>query len=320
MAKFVLGCLLSLMLAAVAPHSTATADEPPMLRIGTAWPRAAVYAKLWVAKDLGYYEANGVKVEITEYRGGAAAQQALVAGEADIINFFPPGAILAVAKGVEQKVIGADVNSPIGWALITKADSGIESIEDLAGRRVGVTGKGATTAVLAAAVLDRYGVDAELIALGGNTLPALLSGDVDATSHAPSSIARAREKTDIRILVDYEKELPNSLPSIWIATDAAIESNPEAVAGFLRATYQAVQYMKANEVFSIDFLTNYMKLSDPESIRIAHEYDVMNQETRAALERAWLEGAIEMARLVGLEGDLSVEDFYTDRFSGVGAD
>src|SRR3989304_8547329 len=74
------------------------------VKIGLAVPNYGPPAAVYVAEELGYYKQFGVQAEITAYRGGAAAQQALAAGEADLIDFFPPGVALAGKKGGKEKI------------------------------------------------------------------------------------------------------------------------------------------------------------------------------------------------------------------------
>ena len=83
----------------------ASASAQTTVKLGLAVPNYGPYAPVHVADELGYYKDNGVKVEITAYRGGGAAQEALAAGAADMINFFPPGVALAVKKGIKEKVV-----------------------------------------------------------------------------------------------------------------------------------------------------------------------------------------------------------------------
>src|SRR5690348_11851643 len=95
-------------LAAVAASMLCTAQASfaeETVRIGLAVPNNASYVQYSAAEKLGYYKEAGVKAEVTVYRGGAASQEALSAGAADMITYFGAGAALAVAKGAKQKVV-----------------------------------------------------------------------------------------------------------------------------------------------------------------------------------------------------------------------
>src|ERR1700686_5041776 len=103
------------------------------VKIGLAVPNYGPFAPVYAADELGYYKENGVSAEITAYRGGPAAQEALAAGAADFINFFPPGVALATKKGIKEKVVGLGSARPDGWHIMVLANSPYRSMADLAG-------------------------------------------------------------------------------------------------------------------------------------------------------------------------------------------
>ena len=121
-AIFGLSRLAARILAVVAVLACASsASAQTTVKIGLAVPNYGPYAPVYVAEELGYYKDNGVKVEITAYRGGGAAQEALAAGAADMINFFPPGVALAVKKGIKEKIVGIGSSTPVGWHIVVMA-------------------------------------------------------------------------------------------------------------------------------------------------------------------------------------------------------
>jgi ABC-type taurine transport system substrate-binding protein len=132
--------VIGLSLAWVAPTNAQTT-----VKIGLAVPNYGPFAPVYAAEDLGYYKESGIKAEITAYRGGPVAQEALAAGSADIINFFPPGVALAVKKGIKERIVGIGSARPLGWHIVSMTSSPIRGLEDLAGKKVGVTAKGATS-------------------------------------------------------------------------------------------------------------------------------------------------------------------------------
>src|SRR3989337_3193953 len=77
---FIHFAVVAALLAAIAPLH---AQEK--VKIGLAVPNYGPLAAAYLAQELGYYKEAGVQVEVTAYRGGPAANQALAAGEADMI-------------------------------------------------------------------------------------------------------------------------------------------------------------------------------------------------------------------------------------------
>jgi len=78
-----------------------------LVRIGLAVPNNAIYAPFYAADALGLFKQAELKVELTVYRGGAASQEALSAGAADMITYFGGGVGLAIMKGAKEKVVAA---------------------------------------------------------------------------------------------------------------------------------------------------------------------------------------------------------------------
>lgn len=288
--------------------------------IGLSVPNFGPYAAVYVAEDLGYYADEGVDVQITAFRGGSAAQQALASGGMDIINYFPPGAAVAIERGVEQKVIAVGAARPDGWHMMVKSDSGIEKPEDLDGRRVGITGKNSTTDYYALWVADQYGIEIETVPVGGaGMIPALLSDQVDAISAFSPLTYRLIVSGDGRSLVDYAADMPPTLPDVWIASQSMIGVHPEQVEGVLRAMYRATRYMQENRDYSIEFLREFTGEEDPEVLRLEYEVGIMNRATRAHIEPEWLKASLGLAGDSG-SGTLSPSEVYTDQFADIGAE
>src|SRR2546422_11322841 len=94
-----------------------SASAQTTVKIGLAVPNYGPYAPVHAAEELGYYKENGIKPEITAYRGGAAAEGALAAGAVDILSFFPPCAGLEGMKGFKRKEGRIGFATPHGWCI-----------------------------------------------------------------------------------------------------------------------------------------------------------------------------------------------------------
>src|ERR1051325_935462 len=125
-----------------------TAAQADPVRIGFA-AESLDYAPAFAAERLGLFKKHGVEAKLIVFRGGAAAQEAMSAGAADIIAYFAPAVALANQKGVREKMVGTVSAGHVGWNLIVKADSPIKSLQDLAGKKIGISAK-ATTSDMAA--------------------------------------------------------------------------------------------------------------------------------------------------------------------------
>jgi NitT/TauT family transport system substrate-binding protein len=288
------------------------------VKIGLAVPNYGPFAPVYAAEELGYYKENGVAAEITAYRGGPAAQEALAAGAADIINFFPPGVALAVKKGIKEKVVGIGSARPTGWHIVVMANSSFRTFADVAGKKVGVTAKGATTDFYALWAAKRAGVQVETIPLGAPALiPTLKSGQIDvAVLNSPLSF-RMIIPGEGRSLVDLGKDMEPTLPDVWVATQSLIDGNPKAIEGTLRSIYKATAYIKKNRAYGVDYLRKFTGEKDDRVVELEYDVVLSGRPTSAKIERAWIEASLALAGLGGITDLPAIPEVFTDRFNAV---
>lgn len=306
--------LCALALAAVFAFGAADAAEK--VRVGLAAPGYTPYAAVQAAEELGYYKAKGLEVEITTYRGGGAAQEALAAGAADVISFFPPGVALAIQKGVKQKIVAAGAGiTPRGWYILVPKDSPIRSLKDLGGKKIGITSKGATTDFFALWGAKQGGVTAQVVPLGGaGVITALKANQVDAAVLWPNLSYKAMLQDGARPLADLGAIMEPNVPESWVASQDMIDKRPNVLRGFLQAVMKSAAYMQKNEAFSIAFVKKYTGESDDRVAKMAYDTVVKNFGTDGVLKPEWLRASIALAALAGPAEMPKIEDIYTDKF------
>jgi putative hydroxymethylpyrimidine transport system substrate-binding protein len=138
------------------------------------------HAPILVAQARGYFADAGLEVEIIAPADPNDPPKLVAAGQAEIAISYQPQLHMQVDQGLPLARIGTLVATPLN-SLVVLADSGIQSIADLAGRKVGFSVGGFEDALLGA-MLARHGLakDAiELVNVNFALTPALLSGQVD---------------------------------------------------------------------------------------------------------------------------------------------
>jgi NitT/TauT family transport system substrate-binding protein len=290
------------------------------VRVALAVPNYGGYSAVEVGDDKGFYTKYGVDVRITAYNGGGPAQEAVTAGEEDVIHYFPPGVGLAVGKGVKEKIVATDSPRPAGWYLAVAANSPIQSVADLNGKRIAVTSKGSTTDFYALWIGKRAGVTVEPIPVGAPAiLPSLTTGQVDASILNPPSPFKAFASGEARPLMNLYEEMPPNLPSVVVATDQLIDQHPDAVTAYLKGLFEAIRYMKQNRDYAIDFLMNYTK-QDRATEEQDYEQVIMKLSDDGRIEREWLQNSLDLgAQGAGMTFP-PIEQIYTDRFTPVKLD
>lgn len=140
------------------------------------------HAPLVVAQELGLFEKAGLNVELVPPSDPSIVPRAVASGQADIGIHYQPNLYLDHAAGVPLIRIGTLVETPLNTVTVL-ADGPIESIADLAGKRIGYSVSGFQDAMLGR-MLGSAGValeDVELINVNFSLSPSLIGGQVDAT-------------------------------------------------------------------------------------------------------------------------------------------
>jgi NitT/TauT family transport system substrate-binding protein len=133
-------------------------DELTPVRLQLQWVAQSQFAGYFAAADQGYYEDEGLDVELLEAAVDIVPQQVLASGGAEFAIAWVPKALVTREEGADIVNI-AQVFQRSGTLEVTWADSGLETIEDLAGRRVGTWGFGNEFELTAA--LSQAGLDPE---------------------------------------------------------------------------------------------------------------------------------------------------------------
>lgn len=264
--------------------------------------------------QLGLFEKAGVAVSFTNFAGGAAAMEGLAAGEADFINYFPPGLALAKRRGVDAKIVSAGTLTPRGWHIAVANNSDIDGIDDLVGNKIGVTANGSTTDFFAMWVADQAGGDINRIPLGGSGLvPNLLSGNVEAIVAYPPLSYRLLISGDGKSLLHLGEAMEPNLPDVWIASQELIEKNAEGLRKSLVGLYSAIVYMQNNPEWSIKFIQEKTGL-DPKVAEAEYNNTIKGLSPDGNIKKSWVEASMALGRLAGLENLPPAEEMFTAQF------
>lgn len=258
------GTLCGLMMAA-AFGTTAFAEEDAAVRVGSllALGTAAPFA----AQELGYYEEAGMEIAVSEFSDGAAIMEAFAAGELDVALVGIAPAATWYAKGIDLKVV-AGTNGG-GHVLMTRADAGIETLEDLKNRMIASPSVATVTdALMRDEILKKAGLDPDMdVLLISGMKPADMSTALMATKEVDAMItwepyasqAEAEYGEEIQVLYDAapiwmeENGADSFYPgNVVIASGEFIENHGDLLDQFLEIHKKTTEYLNqdpgANEL------------------------------------------------------------------------
>lgn len=127
----------TIALAAALAATSVAAQAADKVTLQLKWVTQAQFAGYYVAQDKGFYEEEGLDVEIKPGGPDIAPAQVIAGGGADVVIDWMPSALASREKGVPLVNIAQPFKSS-GMMLTCRKETGITSPEDFRGRTLGV--------------------------------------------------------------------------------------------------------------------------------------------------------------------------------------
>ena len=265
--------LLFLLIVVVAVGATAEAQELKRIKMG--YPAISYnQVHIWVAKDAGLFKKQGLDAEVIFFRGGQIATQALVAGDPPIVNI---GTVVQAGLQGHDVVLIASSESAYNYSVVARP--GVAKIEQLKGKRLGVSGFGSASHNAALILLKKFNLEPNkdvAVVVAGPTmerLAAVDAGRIDATILTPSEMPRARKQGLVEVydMLDLGIEVQGN----GFATSRSfIRSNREIALSALKGYVEALFYIPRNREETRRITAKYMRTTDPEVLDATYDWFV----------------------------------------------
>jgi len=221
---------------------------------------------LFVAEEKGLFSKHGLEVTFKEYQSGGLAVSALADGKHDAAV----GAEFLLAKqNLQEPKLRtiASISSVNNCELIVNKDSGISSIEDLRGKRIGASMGTSLFYVLSTFLVHHRLPRSSVQIVDLNPMAcveALLSGRVDAIAAFSPYTSRARERMGERAL-SWPIQLGQDYYFLILCTPDLVSSRPGAAEKLLRALIEAQNLVKADKAQAQAILRKRLKISEEDA-------------------------------------------------------
>jgi len=215
-----------------------------------------------LTREKGFYRAEGLEVDFVVMKPQVALQ-ALIAGDVGYTTALG-STMRAGVRGLPLRVVMTIADKPL-FALMARP--GVNSVEELKGKLVGISSFGASSDTLARTVLRRYKLDpnrdVKILALGGGTnrIAAIKTGAVDAALiEAPYNVMLERE--GFRKILFVGDLIPSPLAGFGTTLEK-IRKQPDEVQQLVRATLRGIQYVKTNKQESVRAIMKWADMDRP---------------------------------------------------------
>jgi sulfonate transport system substrate-binding protein len=215
------------------------------------------YLPTVLARQLGEYDKAGLAIELVDLKGGSDALKAVLGGSADVVSgYFDHCVNLAAKKQELQAFVVYDRYPGLVLVVSPAHTKEINSIKDLAGKKVGVSAPGSSTDFFLKYLLKKNGLDPASAAvigvgLGATAVAAMEQGQIDAAVMLdPSVTVLQGSHPDLKILSDtrtqhdtlavFGGEYPGGA---LYSTRAWVTSHEKEVQGLTRAILATLDWI-----------------------------------------------------------------------------
>jgi|SRR5699024_5089808 len=246
------------------------------IRIGT---QPSLQIREYVAREEGLFEEAGLDPEFINFNTGVAMYPAFTKNEIDVAYYGWTGTIVGPAQDVDIKTFAVEVDVSDNEGLVVREGSGIEKLEDIKGKKIGIT-QGTS---------GHYGF------LQGLKSVNLTPDDVEIINIDPPQMTPAFEKGEIdgiwvwdpwmRKLMGSGGELIATDGDVgatghgdWVVSASYLEENQEAVQRLLKALEKANDIVLENPEIAAESMSKALEITNEQAIDIINDAEIPNAE------------------------------------------
>lgn len=224
--------------------------EPIKVSLGML--RLTSSAPLFIAMEKGYFKEEGIEIDPQWFD---AAQPIAVATASSKVDVGATGISASLynmaAKGQKLYIVADKGREEKGYsssALLANTDAyagGLNSIEALKGKRIGITQKGSTFEYMAGRLLESKGLsndDVTLVPLGkiSAVMAALQSGQIDACILNEPNVSKVQREGYGKLITQVSDVIPYQTSAVFYSPNFA--EKKDAGIRFMKAYNKACQY------------------------------------------------------------------------------
>lgn len=228
----------------------------------------------YVANERGFFDEQNLNVEMLTIASSATVLQGMIGGEYAACEQDPAAPISAIVKGAPIKMVAAP-GPGLNYVLVARKS--INSLDDLAGRRIATGQPGSLPYIVFQALFDQVGGDmsrSQLVPVAGTPAraQAILAGQVDATVIAFDDLSPVIKDPDIKVLFNVRDKLPNYVLSAIFVQNKLLQEQPDVVVRLATSLTKAVRSVFDDADGSVKAWAPLVKKDPAEVATIRQQY------------------------------------------------
>jgi len=276
------------------------ASAAEKLRVGKAVAFAWTFTPLDVGIQTGIFAKHGLEIEASAFNGDAKMQQGLTSDSIDVGIGGGPGMAFMV-KGAPAKAVGAMAGVPRNMAVMVGYDSPIKTVDDLKGKKLGVTTAGSLTEWIGRRIGTQKGwgpAGITTVPIGGMppARAAIKTNQIDGYITSQEIGISLEEAREWRVITSAAPFVDHFITHVFFVRDDVIAKRPQVVKAFLQGWQDTVAFMKNNKAKTVEITSKVTDISHSvieraydEQIGIFSEDLTFDPEAMTVLKQSFIE-------------------------------
>jgi len=278
----------------------APASAAEELRVGKAVAFAWTFTPLDVGIQTGIFAKHGLEIEASAFNGDAKMQQGLTSDSIDVGIGGGPGMAFMV-KGAPAKAVGAMAGIPRNMAVMVGYDSPIKTVDDLKGKKLGVTTAGSLTEWIGRRIGTQKGwgpAGITTVPIGGMppARAAIKTNQIDGYITSQEIGISLEEAREWRVITSAAPFVDHFITHVFFVRDDVIAKRPQVVKAFLQGWQDTIAFMKNNKAKTVEITSKVTDISHSvieraydEQIGIFSEDLTFDPEAMTVLKQSFIE-------------------------------
>jgi NitT/TauT family transport system substrate-binding protein len=252
--------VILIILATLVLAGISRAQSPRRLVIGMpVTPPNLPHVGVYIAKDLGYFDEQGINVELTAFESGLQSLRGGVAGGLDIVGASSEPIITVISRGAKIRSIFSYAHR---LTVVMAAQENIRKPADLRGKNLGIQDVGAFREVMTRAVLHSAGLtpqDVNYIPVASaGYIAALISNKIDtAVLHIDQAYMARAKKASLHPLIPLWEIMPSYWYGTFSTNEELLRKDPDLLARAVAAIIKAHRFMYQNKERTLDLASKH---------------------------------------------------------------
>ena len=231
------------------------------------WYPNAVHSFLYAAEQNGYFQEEGLNIEIQMPADSNDALKLVAANQIDLALSYQPQVLMARSENIPVRSIAAIVRHPLNHLMVPQAGD-IHSPKDLTGKQIGYSSIPLYEAMIRTMIQNDGGDPkaSKLIDVGFDLIPAIATGQVDAIMGGfinHEQLILEKEGHPVNSLNPTDYGVPDYYELVLVASDQGIQNSASYFKKFVNAITKGQQFVQDNPEKALNLLLAHEDETSP---------------------------------------------------------